>query len=58
MCLMFDMREDGDADPCKLAQMMQTLGVFMSVKPKAKQTSKVRRGKMLILFTSSLTLNS
>lgn len=41
MCLMFDMREDGEADPCKLAQMMQNLGVFISVKPKVKQTSKV-----------------
>uniref|UniRef100_H3D9M8 Bicaudal C homolog 2 n=1 Tax=Tetraodon nigroviridis TaxID=99883 RepID=H3D9M8_TETNG len=40
VCLMFDLREDGDADPCKLAQMMQNLGVFISVKPKAKQTSK------------------
>lgn len=39
---MFDMREDGEADPCKLAQMMQNLGVFISVKPKVKQTSKVR----------------
>uniref|UniRef100_A0A1A7WE94 SAM domain-containing protein n=1 Tax=Iconisemion striatum TaxID=60296 RepID=A0A1A7WE94_9TELE len=40
VCLMFDMREDGEADPCKLAQMMQNLGVFISVKPKVKQTSK------------------
>uniref|UniRef100_A0A3Q1BQ42 SAM domain-containing protein n=1 Tax=Amphiprion ocellaris TaxID=80972 RepID=A0A3Q1BQ42_AMPOC len=40
VCLMFDMREDGEADPCKLAQMMQHLGVFISVKPKVKQTSK------------------
>ncbi|XP_035768960.1 bicaudal C homolog 2 [Neolamprologus brichardi] len=40
MCLMFDMREDGEADPCKLAQMMRNLGVFISVKPKVKQTSK------------------
>ncbi|KAM3867113.1 LOW QUALITY PROTEIN: bicaudal C homolog 2 [Diretmus argenteus] len=40
VCLMFDMREDGEADPRKLAQMMQSLGVFISVKPKAKQTSK------------------
>lgn len=39
---MFDMREDGEADPCKLAQMMQNLGVFISVKPKVKQTSKVQ----------------
>lgn len=38
---MFDMREDGEADPCKLAQMMQNLGVFISVKPKVKQTNKV-----------------
>ncbi|XP_041654142.1 bicaudal C homolog 2 [Cheilinus undulatus] len=40
VCLMFDMREDGEADPCKLAQMMQNLGVFISVKPKIKQTNK------------------
>ncbi|KAM8909766.1 bicaudal C homolog 2 isoform 2-T2 [Spinachia spinachia] len=40
VCLMFDVREDGEADPCKLAQMMQNLGVFISVKPKVKQTSK------------------
>uniref|UniRef100_UPI0037E7D14F bicaudal C homolog 2 n=1 Tax=Semicossyphus pulcher TaxID=241346 RepID=UPI0037E7D14F len=40
VCLMFDMREDGEADPCKLTQMMQNLGVFISVKPKVKQTSK------------------
>uniref|UniRef100_A0A8C6K6L6 Bicaudal C homolog 2 n=1 Tax=Nothobranchius furzeri TaxID=105023 RepID=A0A8C6K6L6_NOTFU len=40
VCLMFDLREDGEADPCKLAQMMQNLGVFISVKPKVKQTSK------------------
>lgn len=42
MCLMFDMREDGEADSSKLAQMMQNLGVFISVKPKIKQTSKVQ----------------
>ncbi|XP_034086650.1 bicaudal C homolog 2 [Gymnodraco acuticeps] len=40
VCLMFDMREDGEADPCILAPMMQSLGVFISVKPKVKQTSK------------------
>ncbi|KAJ8405285.1 hypothetical protein AAFF_G00322760 [Aldrovandia affinis] len=40
VCLMFDMREDGEADPRKLSQMMQNLGVFISVKPKVKQTAK------------------
>ncbi|XP_015235705.1 PREDICTED: protein bicaudal C homolog 1-B-like [Cyprinodon variegatus] len=40
VCLMFDMREDGEENPCKLTQMMQNLGVFISVKPKVKQTSK------------------
>ncbi|PWA23714.1 hypothetical protein CCH79_00006094 [Gambusia affinis] len=40
VCLMFDIREDGEGGPSKLAQMMQNLGVFISVKPKAKQTSK------------------
>lgn len=38
---MFDMREDGESDPRKLSQMMQNLGVFISVKPKVKQTAKV-----------------
>lgn len=38
---MFDIREDGEGGPSKLAQMMQNPGVFISVKPKAKQTSKV-----------------
>ncbi|XP_063046666.1 bicaudal C homolog 2 [Engraulis encrasicolus] len=40
VCLMFDMREEGESDPRKLAQMMQSLGVFISVKPKVKQTAK------------------
>lgn len=39
---MFDMREDGEADSSKLARMMQNLGVFISVKPKVKQTNKVQ----------------
>ncbi|XP_077464718.1 bicaudal C homolog 2 [Stigmatopora argus] len=40
VCLMFDMREDAEADPCVLTQMMQNLGVFISVKPKVKQSNK------------------
>ncbi|KAG5263596.1 hypothetical protein AALO_G00266530 [Alosa alosa] len=40
VCLMFDMKEDGETDPRKLAQMMQSLGVFISVKPKVKQAAK------------------
>lgn len=39
--LMFDLKDEGDSDPRKLAQMMQNLGVFISVKPKVKQTAKV-----------------
>lgn len=38
---MFDLKDEGDSDPRKLAQMMQSLGVFISVKPKVKQTAKV-----------------
>lgn len=41
MCLMFEMKDEGESDPRKLAQMMQSLGVFISVKPKAKQAAKV-----------------
>ncbi|XP_062332295.1 bicaudal C homolog 2 [Osmerus eperlanus] len=40
VCLMFDMREEGEADARKLAQLMQNLGVFISIKPKIKQTAK------------------
>ncbi|XP_072529688.1 bicaudal C homolog 2 isoform X2 [Salminus brasiliensis] len=40
VCLMFEMKEEGESDPRKLAQMMQSLGVFISVKPKVKQTAK------------------
>ncbi|KAK9963669.1 hypothetical protein ABG768_006837 [Culter alburnus] len=40
VCLMFDLKDEGDSDPRKLAQMMQSLGVFISVKPKVKQTAK------------------
>ncbi|CAL8264119.1 unnamed protein product [Lota lota] len=40
VCLMFDMREDGETNPPRLNQMMQDLEVFISIKPKVKQTSK------------------
>ncbi|KAI7801568.1 bicaudal C homolog 2 [Triplophysa rosa] len=40
VCLMFDMKDEGESDPRKLAQMMQNLGVFISIKPKVKQTAK------------------
>ncbi|GAA6073077.1 bicaudal C homolog 2 isoform X1, partial [Tachysurus ichikawai] len=40
VCLMFEMKDEGESDPRKLAQMMQSLGVFISVKPKAKQAAK------------------
>lgn len=56
---MFDMREDSEADSAKLAQMMQNLGVFISVKPKVKQTSKVQLqqwGFFLLLTPSAVFL--
>lgn len=55
---MFDMREDGEADPCKLSQMMQDLGVFISVKPKVKQTNKVQLYTLLLLESVHLKRNS
>uniref|UniRef100_A0A4W5JZD4 Bicaudal C homolog 2 n=1 Tax=Hucho hucho TaxID=62062 RepID=A0A4W5JZD4_9TELE len=39
VCLMFDMHEDREVDPRKLAQIIQSLGVFVSIKPKVKQTA-------------------
>lgn len=38
---MFDMKEDIDVDPQVIAQLMEQLDVFISVKPKPKQPSKV-----------------
>ncbi|XP_058852135.1 protein bicaudal C homolog 1-A-like [Acipenser ruthenus] len=40
LCLMFDLKEDAEVEPHKLSQMMQNLGVFISVKPKVKQAAK------------------
>ncbi|KTG04561.1 hypothetical protein cypCar_00033654, partial [Cyprinus carpio] len=40
VCLMFDLKDEGESNPRKLAQIMQNLGVFISVKPKVKQTAK------------------
>uniref|UniRef100_A0A9J8C0Q6 Bicaudal C homolog 2 n=1 Tax=Cyprinus carpio carpio TaxID=630221 RepID=A0A9J8C0Q6_CYPCA len=33
-------QDEGESNPRKLAQIMQNLGVFISVKPKVKQTAK------------------
>lgn len=38
---MFDMKEDIEVDPQVIAQLMEQLDVFISIKPKPKQPSKV-----------------
>lgn len=38
---MFDMKEEIDVDPQFIAQLMEQLDVFVSIKPKPKQPSKV-----------------
>ncbi|KAG7257664.1 hypothetical protein CRUP_027340, partial [Coryphaenoides rupestris] len=50
VCLMFDMREDGETDPRRLSQMMQDMEVFISIKPKVKQTSKGLERNMASLY--------
>ncbi|XP_072051259.1 LOW QUALITY PROTEIN: protein bicaudal C homolog 1-like [Amphiura filiformis] len=40
LVLMFDIKEDVEVESSKLAQMMEQLDVFISVKPKPKQPSK------------------
>ncbi|XP_071952231.1 protein bicaudal C homolog 1-like isoform X2 [Antedon mediterranea] len=40
LVLMFDMKEDIEVDSAKLSQLMETLDVFISIKPKPKQPSK------------------
>lgn len=38
---MFDMKEEIEVDPQLIAQLMEQLDVFISIKPKPKQPSKV-----------------
>lgn len=38
---MFDMKEEIEVDPQFIAQLMEQLDVFVSIKPKPKQPSKV-----------------
>ncbi|XP_070608169.1 protein bicaudal C homolog 1 [Erythrolamprus reginae] len=40
LVLMFDMKEEIDVEPHFITQMMEQLDVFISIKPKPKQTSK------------------
>ncbi|KAG8135126.1 hypothetical protein E2320_008171 [Naja naja] len=40
LVLMFDMKEEIDVEPHFITQLMEQLDVFISVKPKPKQTSK------------------
>lgn len=40
---MFDMKEEIDVEPHFITQLMEQLDVFISIKPKPKQTSKVSR---------------
>lgn len=41
LVLMFDMKEEIEVDPQFIAQLMEQLDVFISIKPKPKQPSKV-----------------
>lgn len=41
---MFDMKEEIEVDPQFIAQLMEQLDVFISIKPKPKQPSKVGPG--------------
>ncbi|TRY91333.1 hypothetical protein DNTS_030139 [Danionella cerebrum] len=58
VCLMFDLKDEGESDPRKLGQMMQNLGVFISVKPKLKQTTKVQYFRHRVPLTQGQTLTS
>ena len=39
---MFDVRDEVEVEATKLAQLMEQLDVFISIKPKPRQPSKVR----------------
>lgn len=40
---MFDIKEDVDVEPQCITALMEQLDVFISIKPKPKQPSKVRQ---------------
>ena len=41
LVLMFDVKDDVEVEATKLAQLMEQLDVFISIKPKPRQPSKV-----------------
>lgn len=43
LVLMFDIKEDVDVEPQCITALMEQLDVFISIKPKPKQPSKVRQ---------------
>lgn len=46
---MFDMKEEIEVEPQFITQLMEQLDVFISIKPKPKQPSKVG-GKLMYSF--------
>ena len=42
LVLMFDIKNEVEVDAARLAQLMEQLDVFISIKPKPRQPSKVR----------------
>lgn len=43
LVLMFDIKEDVEVEPQCITALMEQLDVFISIKPKPKQPSKVRQ---------------
>lgn len=42
LVLMFDIKEDVEVEPRCITSLMEQLDIFISIKPKPKQPSKVR----------------
>lgn len=45
LVLMFDIKEDVEVEPQYITALMEQLDVFISIKPKPKQPSKVRHAR-------------
>ncbi|OBS68595.1 hypothetical protein A6R68_02866 [Neotoma lepida] len=59
LVLMFDMKEEIEVDPQFIAQLMEQLDVFISIKPKPKQPSKVGSESVSsLLGPTTLSLNT
>lgn len=55
LVLMFDIKEDVEVEPQNITALMEQLDVFISIKPKPKQPSKVGQTRTYAAQNARLT---